>query len=131
MRLYLDSSAIVKLVQTESESDALRRYLQSKPGDRQVSSTLARVEVARAVRHGGAPAVSNARRQLSRMSLLALHRGILDEAADLEPAGLRSLDAVHLASARRLGADLRAVITYDLRMQAAADQLGLRTAAPG
>lgn len=130
MRLYLDSSAIVKLVQTEPESDALLRYLHRHGGDRQVSSALAQVEVVRAVRRGGAAAVANARRQLARMSLLPLHRRLLDEAADLEAALLRSLDAVHLASARRVGTDLRAVVTYELRMQAAAKELGLPTAAP-
>lgn len=130
MRLYLDSSAIVKLVQTATESEALTRYLRGHGDDAQVSSALARVEVVRAVRRGDDAAVSNARRQFSRMSLLPLHRALLDEAADLEPAGVRSLDAVHLASARRLGEELRAVVTYDVRMLAAADDLGLPTAAP-
>jgi len=130
LRLYLDSSAIVKLVQTERESEALTRYLRSRRDDRQVSSALARVEVVRAVQRGGVAAVTNARRQFSRMSLLPIHRNLLDEAADLELAGLRSLDAVHLASARRLGDELRAVLTYDVRMQAAAEGLGLPTAAP-
>lgn len=130
MRLYLDSSALVKLIQVEAESDALGRYLQQHQSDRQVSSLLARVEVVRAVRPNGAHLVPLAHRQFSRMSLVPMHRGLLDEAADLEPAGLRSLDAVHLASARRLGDELRAVVTYDQRMQAAADSLGLPTAAP-
>lgn len=129
MRLYLDSSAIVKLVQTETESEALTRYLRGHREDTQVSSILARVEVVRAVHHGGAAAVSNARRQISRMSLLPLHWALLDEAADLEPAGVRSQAAVHLASARRLGEELRAVVTYDVRTQAAASYLG-PTAAP-
>jgi len=128
--LYLDSSAIVKLVQTEAESEALTRYLRGWLNDRQVSSALARVEVVRAVQRGGAAAVSGARRQLGRMTLMPLHRHLLDEAANLGNGGLRSLDAIHLATARRLGAELRAVVTYDVRMQAEASALGLRTAAP-
>ncbi|MBA3418810.1 MAG: type II toxin-antitoxin system VapC family toxin [Geodermatophilaceae bacterium] len=130
MRLYLDSSAIVKLVQTEAESEELTRFLRGRRTDRQVSSALARVEVVRAVQRGGAAAVASARRQLGRMTLFPMHRNLLDDAADLGNGGLRSLDAVHLASARRLGDELRAVVTYDLRMQAAAEALGLPTAAP-
>lgn len=130
MWLYLDSSAIVKLVQTDAESEALTGYLRDRGDDRHVSSALARVEVPRAVQRGGAAAVLNARRQLEHMSLLPLHQRLLDEAADLGSGGLRSLDAVHLASARRLGDELRAVVTYDVRIQAAAEALGMPTTAP-
>jgi predicted nucleic acid-binding protein len=57
---------------------------------------------------------------------------LLDDAADLASGSLlRSLDAIHLASARAVGTDLRAVVTYDLRMADAADALGLVVAAPG
>lgn len=130
MRVYLDSSAIVKLVVREAESDALRRYLRRHRREERVSSALARVEVVRAVRPGGPDLVAQARRQVGRLHLVPLERALLDEAAGLGGAVLRSLDAVHLASAGRLGADLRAVVTYDLRMQAAAQEIGLATAAP-
>ena len=101
MTLYLDSSAIVKLVQREAESDALRRYLRRH-----------RIGMIRL-----------ARRQLARLYLVPLHRNLLDEAAEMGDVVLRSLDAVHLASAAQLGAHLRAVVTYDTRMQTAAARL--------
>lgn len=130
MRIYLDSSAIVKLVQKEAESDALTRYLRRHRGDQRVSSTLARVEVVRAVRAGGPDMISLARRQLGRLFLVPLDRAVLDDAAELGGPLLRSLDAVHLASASRIQHELRAVVTYDDRMRDAADELCVPVAAP-
>jgi predicted nucleic acid-binding protein len=127
--LYLDSSALVKLVQEEHGSNALRSYLRSH-SDRLVSSALARVEVVRAVRDGGPDMVPLARRQFRRLFLVPLHRPLLDDASELGSGLLGSLDAIHLATARRLGAELRAVVTYDVRMQAEATALGMPTAAP-
>ena len=129
MRLYLDSSAIVKLVQTEPESSALRRYLRQHRADDKVTSELARVEVVRAVLPGGAPALGKARRQLARFHQVSLTRDLLDAAATLAPETLlRSLDAIHVASAQL--ADLRALVTYDERMVSAARAAGIETAAP-
>jgi predicted nucleic acid-binding protein len=129
--VYLDSSALVKLVQREAESSALRRFLREYPDDRRVTSALARVEVVRAVSTGGAAAVAHARRQLSRVDQIALDAALLDAAAVLAAAAVpRSLDAIHLASARVAGSDLRVVITYDRRMSAAAVDLGLVIDAP-
>jgi len=131
VKLYLDSSAIVKLVQTEPETAALRQFLAEHRDDEQVTSALARVEVLRAVWPGGVDAVASARRTLLRRHLLALDTDILDRAAVLVPdSSLRSLDAIHLASAELLGADLRAVVTYDQRMASAAAGLRLPVAAP-
>lgn len=131
MRLYLDSSALVKLVQREDESEALRRFLRRRRQDGRVTSALARVEVVRAVAAGGPAAIVHARRQLARVDQVGLDRELLDDAATLAPgSGLRCLDALHLASARLIGADLAAVITYDSRMDQAARELGLATDAP-
>lgn len=131
MRLYLDASALVKLVQIEAESAALRRYLKRHGGDARVTSALSRVEVVRAVLDGGVGAVAKARRQLSRLYVVPLDRALLDDAATLGAGQiLRSLDAVHLAAATRIGPDLRSVITYDHRMHQAADALGLPVVAP-
>ena len=131
MRLYLDASALVKLVQVEAESAALRRYLKRHGGDEKATSALSRVEVVRAVLDGGVPAVAKARRQLGRLYVVPLDRALLDEAATLGAGqSLRSLDAIHLAAAQRLGPDLRSVVTYDHRMHAAADSLGLAVVAP-
>lgn len=132
MRLYLDSSALVKLVQRETESDALRRFLRRHHADQLVTSALSRVEVVRAVRIGGPAAIAQARRQLSRLDQILLSTEVLDRAATLNPnVQLRSLDAIHLAAAQVVGADLRAVVTYDLRMAAASQDLGFAVERPG
>jgi predicted nucleic acid-binding protein len=132
VKLYLDSSALVKLVQQETQSAALRQYLRRHRGDGRVTSALARVEVVRAVSGGGVRAVGHAHRTLARVDQINLDRSLLDEAATLAPSTvLRSLDAIHLASARLLGSDLRAVVTYDERMVAVATGLRLPVERPG
>ena len=131
MRLYLDSSALVKLVTRETESDSLRRFLRRYRMDGRVTSALARVEVVRAVSGGGPVAVAHARRQLARVDQVMLGGDLLDDAATISTGSvLRSLDAIHLASARLIGADLRAVVTYDQRMKDAAAAIGLVVEAP-
>lgn len=131
MTLYLDSSAIVKLVQREAESEALRRFLRRYQSDTTATSALARVEVQRAVTTGGPAALSQARRQLSRLHQIAVDGDVLDRAAAVAPGAiLRSLDAVHVASAQLLGDELRAVVTYDQRMAEAALAVGLPVQAP-
>jgi predicted nucleic acid-binding protein len=126
--VYLDSSAIVKLVVAEAESRQLARYLRNQPA--RVSCALARVEVLRAVRPHGDAAVGRARRLLARISMLRLDDVLLDAAAALDGATLRSLDAIHLAAAQTLGDGLAEVVTYDRRMADAARGLGLVVSAP-
>lgn len=126
--VYLDSSAIVKLVVAESESVALRRYLRSRP--QRASCGLSRVEVLRAVRPHGGVAITRARRLLRRLDLVQLDDELLEAAAALDVGILRSLDAIHLAAAQLLADDLTAVVTYDARMTAAAGLLGLPVASP-
>lgn len=127
--IYLDSSALVKLVVAEAESEALRRFLRTHPI--RVSSALAKVEVGRAVRFQGKPAALRATKVLARIRLLAIDNTLLEAAAALDGRVLRSLDAIHLASATALGNDLSSVITYDLRMRDSAQILGLSVRAPG
>jgi predicted nucleic acid-binding protein len=119
--VYLDSSAIVKLVVREPETDALLGFL--APGQLQVTSALARVEVVRAVRRHGRAAT--ARALLDSLSLLALDDALLDHAAAIDGGELRSLDAIHIASAQQLEGELHALVTYDQRMLTAAQALGL------
>ena len=131
MRLYFDSSALVKLVTREEESEALRSFLRSHRGDERITSALARVEVVRSVYREGPAAIARARRELGRFTQVALDTPLLDLAATVVPGTrLRSLDAIHLMSALRLGADLRAIVTYDKRMAAAATALAMTVAAP-
>lgn len=126
--VYLDSSALVKLVIAERESGALRRYLRTAP--QRASCALARVEVVRAVRPHGSAALARARSLLRRLDLIQLDDDLLDAAAALDRGVLRSLDAIHLAAAQTLAHDLDAIVTYDERMTAAADLLGLPVDAP-
>ena len=122
----------MKLVQKEAESEALQRYLRRHRLDERVTSVLARVEVVRAVQSGGAQAVAKARRQLARVHQVNLDRALLDSAAAVAPGtSLRSLDAIHLASALLVGADLQAIVTYDQRMAEAAGGMGFPVDAPG
>lgn len=127
--LYIDSSALVKLVQVEAESPALRRYLRRNRSLLRATCALARVEVLRTVAPGGPQALALGRRQMARFHQLDLDRELLEHATTLPPLVLRSLDAIHLAAAQTLPG-LRAVVTYDLRMQDAAKQLGLPVEAP-
>jgi predicted nucleic acid-binding protein len=125
---YLDSSAIVKLVVREPESAALRRYLRRRSPF--VSSALARTEVLRALLPAGGDAVAAGRRALARLDLVRVNDRVLNGAALLLPPELCSLDAIHLATAALIGADLGTVVTYDERMGEAARQQGLRVASP-
>ena len=125
---YLDSSAIVKLAVEEPESRALRAFLRRRRPV--VSSALARTEVLRALLPSGEVAVARGRKVLSRLDLLRVNDRILTSAGLLLPPHLRSLDAIHLATARALEGDLDRVVTYDSRMAAAARELGLTVASP-
>ncbi len=127
--VYLDSSALVKLVVQESESAALRRFLRAHP--QRVSCGLARTEVLRAVRPIGPAALRRARQLLRRVHLIRLDEALLDSAAALDPRILRSLDAIHLAAAQLVSPDLAAIVTYDQRMATAAALLGFTVIAPG
>jgi hypothetical protein len=125
---YLDSSAMVKLAVSEPESAALRRYLRRRRP--LVSNALARTEVLRALLPAGEAAVSRGRDVLRTVDLLRLNNPLLEAAGLLQPASVRSLDAIHLATARLLGEELGVVVTYDQRMSEAARELGLRIHSP-
>ena len=125
---YLDSSAIVKLAVAEPESAALRRYLRRRRS--LVSSALAKTEVARALLPFGEPAVQRGHDVLDRLELIRVSDRILTASGSLAPAELRTLDAIHLATAQQLGGDLARVVTYDERLRAAAAATGCPVAAP-
>jgi predicted nucleic acid-binding protein len=125
---YLDSSAIVKLAVREPESDALRRYLRRRRP--LLSSALARTEVLRSLLPGGEPALASGRRVLDRIDLARVNGRILNLAATLAPLELRTLDAIHLATATRLGTDLSEIVTYDEAMASAARSMGFKVSSP-
>lgn len=130
LRLYLDTSAMVKLIVAEEESQSLKSFLSDHADTSLFSAALARTELMRAVAVNGAPAITAARRLLGSVDLVVLTRQLLDDAGLLQPLSLRSLDAIHLVAAQRAGDTLRAVVTYDSRMLSAAADLGIPTVSP-
>jgi predicted nucleic acid-binding protein len=127
--LYLDSSALLKLVIDEKESRALLRFLRHEPVAR-VSCSLARTEVLRASRQHGAAALARARGLLQTLQLVQLGDALLDAAGMLDPVKMRSLDAIHLAAATLIAPELTALVTYDKRMAEGAALLGFPVVSP-
>jgi hypothetical protein len=129
---YLDASAIVKLAALESETAALRVHLAQY--DSRVTSRLATVEVTRALARRGADTMSAGADPLSEvmrnLHLVELDEAVAARAAAIQPTTLRSLDAIHLASALALGEELAAVVTYDARLASAAGAAGITVLAP-
>ena len=125
---YIDSSALVKLIVREPETDALRRYLTS--AGPLASSILATVEVSRAVARAIPESTAAMVDVFEAVNVLAFDARIAARAAALRPASLRTLDAIHLATALELAGDLTAFVSYDDRLSAAARDLGLPVVAP-
>ena len=130
--IYLDSSAIVKLVLQESGWQALEMYLRDHPS--RSASRIATVEVRRALARvdglDGVALAARLRLALRGLTIIEFDAQVASAAAELRPATLRSLDAIHLATARELGNDLIAVVTYDARMMVAAANLQIPIASP-
>ena len=129
--LYLDSSAILKIVVSEPESRALLELLGDWPI--RISSELARTEVLRALRRANVTVTQFRRGQtvLERIGLVPIDTRVLNDAAMLKPTTLRSLDAIHLATAISLRHELGGVVTYDVRLSAAVSASKLAVWAPG
>jgi predicted nucleic acid-binding protein len=127
--IYLDSSALIKLVLREPESEALRTWLGSHVENR-TTTELAHVEVLRACRRITEESVPRARLVLAALDLIPMTEGLLESAAFVDPAQLRSIDALHLAAAFSLRDDLTTFVTYDHRLHAAAEAANLPVTAP-
>lgn len=126
---YLDTSAFIKLVRSEQESEALREHIGA--GDELISSALLVVEGRRAAARYGRIALDRARRALVAITLIPVDDRILERAAGLEPSKLRSLDALHLAAALELGPrEIAAFLCYDERLAVAAKALKFEVRAP-
>jgi predicted nucleic acid-binding protein len=125
---YLDSSALVKLVVMEPESAGLRRYLRRRRP--LVTSALARTEVLRALLLEGEQGIARGRVVLASVDLVRVNDRVLNAAGVLLPGDLRSLDAIHLATAQQLGSDLGQIVTYDDKMLNAANRLGFKVVSP-
>jgi uncharacterized protein len=120
--IYLDSSALIKLVRPERETLALERFLKAHNKRPHVASELVVTEVLRSLIRHQAPKeqFETAHELLGQLTLLPVSRWVLDHAAAIPYQFLRSLDAIHVASAQRLRSALLALVTYDERMIVAA-----------
>ena len=129
MAFYLDTSAAVKLVPGEPSSGAMTKWARGH-AERVVSCDLLRTELLRATRRGAPDQMPRARAILDSITLLSVPSTTFERAAELEPAGLRSLDAVHLGAALELGDELDGMVTYDDRLAAAAALHGVTVVRP-
>lgn len=125
---YLDTSATAKLVRTEAETAALRRWLRPRNW---LSSDLQRTELRRAAIRAGGRAPARADRLLLDVDLIVVDATVFDAAGRLPSPNLRSLDALHIAAATTLGPDLAGIVAYDLRLAEGARALGITVASPG
>ncbi len=130
MITYVDTSAAMKLLVDEGESNALVDKLQElrAAGETLVSSWLLHTELRCAAnRHPAAVAADAVEAVLSVLALVDIDRADLTAAPSL-PGHLRSADAIHLASALRVGCD--AILVYDEELRAAAITVGIRPLSP-
>lgn len=121
----------MKLVRPEPESDALWTYLEDRP--QRVSSAVAWVEVLRALHRVSDDPVEHRRAEavLHRIGLLEVTEAIRRAAAAVSPRSLRSLDAIHLATALERGDELGELVVYDTRLAEAASAAGIVVRRPG
>jgi len=132
--IYLDSAALVKLVRVEAESQALVDWLNGQAGQRLVASALVEVEVPRALRRSQPAVLGAVAATLARIDRIEIDAAVRATAAAYVDPALRSLDAVHLATADQLvasGKTVVAFVTYDTLLAAAAQAAGLDVVAPG
>ena len=125
--IYVDTSALAKLVIPEAESAAMRDFAEAD----MVTSALASTELRRTVRRVAPHLAVEAERVLERVMQLVVDTEVLRAASSLDPKGLRTLDAIHLATAMRVRDDITALVAYDERLLSAARLAGIPTASPG
>jgi predicted nucleic acid-binding protein len=126
--LYIDASALVKLVQTEAESEALLAELVD--WQEHITSVVSEIELHRAARRTGVVTEADVDEVLGRLALLAVDESVRRLARSVGTARLRALDAIHLASALSLGDELDGFCCYDERLSADAERSGLVVVAP-
>ena len=131
--IYLDTSALVKLIRIEVESDALAGWLDERTETHWITSALAEVELPRAIRAVAPDGLSAVPSVLARLDRFEIDPVIRATAAAYPDPALRPLDAIHLATAQiaASAAPLTAMVTYESRLSDAARALGITIAAPG
>ena len=131
--IYLDSSAIVKMIRREAESQDLVEWLNWR-NEPAVTSVLAEVEVPRALRRSSPAHLAAMPAVLARISRIEMDAAVRATAGAYVTDALRSLDAVHLATAEVLvasGKTVSAFVTYDTRQAGAVEPTGIRVEIPG
>jgi predicted nucleic acid-binding protein len=130
--IYLDTAALIKLIRREQASDELADWIDQRRGTPLVSSVLVEVEVSRALRRSEPELLAAMPAVLQRIGLYEIDEVVRATAAAYHDAALRSLDAIHLATAHAVfGDELTAFVTYDKRLLASAEAQGLPVAHPG
>ena len=124
---YVDTSAVIKLLAEEAHSKAFAEFYDTDPDAEWVSSALLRIELTRAVMRAVPALLPDARDLLLAFSYID---DVVDGAMNEPDRGLRSLDAIHLATARILGPDLNVFITYDECLGRAAQDAGMVVVSP-
>jgi len=125
--IYIDSSAILKLIVQEKESDAVRSISRA----RFITSEISRVEIIRTVLRNEPKALKAAESVLKNINILTIDSATLTQAERLpERINIRALDAIHLASAGKFGLRINSILTYDKQMAKAARELGFEVLAP-
>jgi predicted nucleic acid-binding protein len=127
---YADTSAAIKLLAEETHSKAFASFYDADADAEWVSSALMRIEVTRTVMRATPALLPDARDLLLAFSCIAIDDDIVEGAMNEPDRGLRSLDTIHLATARILGPDLDAIVSYDDRLLKAARDAGLATVSP-
>jgi predicted nucleic acid-binding protein len=127
---YLDTSAAFKLLAAEQHATAFLAFYREHRDDAWISSDLLRIELTRTVTRHLSTLIPDAQRLLDAFEYVQIDEDVV-RAAMVEPEPLlRSLDAIHLATARLLGAELTALLTYDDRLAKAAQDAGITTHTP-
>jgi predicted nucleic acid-binding protein len=132
--IYLDSAALVKLVREEEETRALVTWLNERAGERLVASVLVDVEVPRALRRSQPGVLGAVAATLARIDRIEFDAAVRATAAAYVDPQLRSLDAIHLATADQLvasGKTVSAFVTYDRRLAVAASASSFPVVSPG
>ncbi|MDA8346870.1 MAG: type II toxin-antitoxin system VapC family toxin [Thermaerobacter sp.] len=132
--IYLDSSAVVKLVRWEAQSAELVAWLVERSDSALVSSCLVEVEVTRAIRRYDPAALAGVPGVIARLYRVEIDARIRARDAAYEDGLLRNLDAIHLATAEMLATEtheLEAVVAYDERLLSAALAHGFSAVSPG
>jgi uncharacterized protein len=127
---YADTSAVIKLLAEETHSRAFAAFYDAHADAEWVSSALLRIEVTRAVARAMPALLPDSRDLLLAFSTIAVDDDVVESAMNEPDRALRSLGAIHLATARILGPDLDALISYDDRLVKAATNAGLATVSP-